>query len=1152
MKFHKSKKELFDNVECVPLKSMVCARDTNAMGSKEYCCKSAVDFAAFINTHKTSDIHLHEVIPNISCHPCYIFFDLDRWVTSNEFTAITQNEIEYINTYVANFESIFQGFVQTVYACSVKLERGINYQAWYTPSLPHAQKVSIHLKINIVMDNIASLRELVINFDKYMSSNLYVGNEDRQWFFYYREGVFTPVLDVSVYSNFRCYRTLFSSKPSTTTSLTSNPSIPCPGFSTKAEDHFVLVYENIPQTLINVSLNSHAAITINADFSKKHHVSFDASLMPVPVDNGCDNKHAEMALALINTMGHVIRHSKELHELFDTTYLNFSNQSSFLTASIYMFVLDKRCSCKCPYAGRVHKSNNSRLDYHIRDNVLKFKCMDDACHLQQQRECIVIRINKEGDTLARLCSLSSPHTLHSKQNIIDWDEVYDAPQMKSYPICALACIRGNMGASKTHVLISDFIRQHCAHPNTKCLFITYKQLLANKYHFELRDHDFVNYQDQTGSILANKVVVCLDSLWRVKNMNFDYIFLDEALSVLLHFNSSLMGKKVTTISTVFELMLLQCAHIYILDACADNTLVYDFVTYLARTKNIKPYWIWNKHVRPTNRICTAMVNTNRSVKAEASIKVAAFEKISSLILMGKTIVVSSSTKAFTEQLGAHIQQKCPEHVRHIVYNCDTNRETLLAHASNPNKEWVNYDVLIYSPTIGAGLSFETLHFDVAVCYLENSHYTPTIDFVLQQMFRVRQLKEGDMFLYINDTVKVDHSNHPVMEDQVEKWLDENVTVLHQYIKSENVHFDSPCNVVVDKEGSCGILYDRSRLSYCILKGIIANKNLSLLNFTSTLLHTLRSDYNIPCDYMTHQPTKDMILNSLEVFKDVKMSSHAVNTPFEDSLLVCTAAYQSIQEKIRCGTHVSDRERLQAWIYKAAIELWGINIQDVDEAFFNNYIGQCNAKAMRRAYATYYKIHRLKDAMVKTLDENKQDMALAMMRLKTTPDDSKLADFNIELYKTHTTEYYEKLIEGKKLMQLVLGSDVISELQYRAPGKACIKTSVLDAGFAVYASGLDADSFSRLQKVYGLNRSTFASLYKLRCNQRTWHAFIKTILAESFGMELHIESRNAHGCQIRSISIEWAHHLVDYYHPRQLHIRHRMGTHCCMTKEDDDC
>jgi hypothetical protein len=92
-------------------------------------------------------------------------------------------------------------------------------------------------------------------------------------------------------------------------------------------------------------------------------------------------------------------------------------------------------------------------------------------------------------------------------------------------------------------------------------------------------------------------------------------------------------------------------------------------------------------------------------------------------------VVCSSTKSFTELLGRFISDTM-KNKRMLVYNssrCGTSLEDV-------NNLWIHYDLLVYSPSVSAGVSFTEHHFDSLVAYLVNSRYTP-VDLSLQQLFR---------------------------------------------------------------------------------------------------------------------------------------------------------------------------------------------------------------------------------------------------------------------------------------------------------------------------------------------------------------------------------------------------------------------------------
>jgi hypothetical protein len=72
--------------------------------------------------------------------------------------------------------------------------------------------------------------------------------------------------------------------------------------------------------------------------------------------------------------------------------------------------------------------------------------------------------------------------------------------------------------------------------------------------------------------------------------------------------------------------------------------------------------------------------------------------------------------------------------------------------SRIDTEWVKHDLLIYSPSISAGVSFELPHFDSLVASPRQlPHDSQRVDKALQQLFRVRNLTTGDMRLFVHDT-----------------------------------------------------------------------------------------------------------------------------------------------------------------------------------------------------------------------------------------------------------------------------------------------------------------------------------------------------------------------------------------------------------------
>ncbi len=335
-------------------------------------------------------------------------------------------------------------------------------------------------------------------------------------------------------------------------------------------------------------------------------------------------------------------------------------------------------------------------------------------------------------------------SMHSLEALA-WDESYELEaRMRDYPQESLVCVRAGMGAGKTQALkrlAATF------DASIKALFVTHSRALATKLHSEFKQFGFVHYEHVVDvDIVDAKVVVCLDSLARVTTSSFSFVFLDEAVSLFLHLNSSLMGNKTGIVMSFLELAIIQAKHVYFLDACLDHTFGVSVVDFFAAQKGVSPYWIRNTYVRPTNRRVkfdvVPMAGSNAVSKDSQLTR--ATNKVLCLLREDKNVVVCSSSKAFTVRLKNFVVSARPG-TRMIVYNSDT-RESL----ENVAEYWKTCQLLIYSPTITAGVSFEDPHFDCLVAFVSNSHFAPTVDTTLQQLMRVRQLRDGDMHLYVHE------------------------------------------------------------------------------------------------------------------------------------------------------------------------------------------------------------------------------------------------------------------------------------------------------------------------------------------------------------------------------------------------------------------
>jgi hypothetical protein len=1006
--------------------------------------------------------HLYEIIPDKHYTPVYVFFDMDR-----RFDNYIIDDT-YYHVVINTFKEVFEKFMKDIYNLDIKLIEGHTFQAAYAPS---PSKFSAHVKINIKVHSLEVVENIAINLDKYMHSNSYITETQREMFYYRKsQDRLVPIIDKSVYSNFRSFRTLYSSKFKTN----APKKIPFGKSSKHILDHLVRYYPENPQSCIDVHITEK-----NIDVAMTSNIDEEGFLPHLPmkeakpsIDNSCVFIKAEFN----QYIQQMIVSSPVITTMLKQTNIRFDEVKA-LSPTIYRFILSSSCKCYCPYGERIHNSNRSMFDYNCLTGILTYRCFDEECSCVRDLKNFNKYSNKQH--FSAICILQNVDTLHCKTAMINWNEIYNLETMKEYPLEKLVCIRGNMGSAKTTILVNEFMPRYCANENTKCLFITYQILLSRKYSAMLQQLGFQSYLDMDeANITANKVIVCLDSLWRVQTTNFDFIFIDETLSVLLHFNSPLM-KHVSKVSASLEFLLYQAKYIYLLDACIDNTMTFNFVKYLCERKNIQAHWILNNYIRPSNRKCDILYNKDK--RLDNLMRMKAVDAICAILGNDGKVVVSSSTKSFTAQLESELKTRFGETKTYMVYNSDTSKSIMMEHGAKPNATWIQYDVVIYSPSISAGISFEALHFDELVCYVENSLFTPGVDLVIQQMFRVRQLKTGMMKVFMNDLEVSNESAYPIHEDVLDEYLEKNLS---------DVNYDSQV-IVTDK----GVRYDTDRISYQILKGILLNRNKSVLKFYDILVNTLQKDYNIHCTTQKLQEDKKDLERAIEMYEKWKKET-AQQVEFSSYLIINNMAYLEICNKLKRNQDVTPEEKLKKWIYDMSKNVWRIS-GEVDEYFFRNYIGEVTVKNIKNKFEVYYKMMRLEHLLFMSLEENKRNYYEKLQDILTD-------DYNIKLYRTKVKEFHKKLEIGQEVCDKVFEEGYKNKL---LAGETITFTSTsLCDNIKVFLQGKSDSEFDAIRRILSLKKETYSERKKVFEDKKLILALFRNIMSIVFDINVKTLSR----------------------------------------------
>ncbi|ALX27479.1 putative origin of replication binding protein [Golden Marseillevirus] len=268
-----------------------------------------------------------------------------------------------------------------------------------------------------------------------------------------------------------------------------------------------------------------------------------------------------------------------------------------------------------------------------------------------------------------------------------------------------------MGTGKTKALI----RYLSQFPEASVLFVTYRRSLAKELWNKLSGFSY--YEDVPGDIFMDRLVVQVDSLHRVKRIGFDIVVCDEATYML-----NRVAKYVAHTHKCWKTLkyyLKEAKESFFLDKNMNST-----VSETLQRLGIPTYTIKNTFKAHTSRTCFV---SQDFVEFKTSL-------LDDLVSGTKICFASSSKKKL------ELVCKEAETLGHSVlwYTGDGKSEDVWI------SSWDKYDLVAYSPTISAGVSYEQKHFDKMYGYF--SSRSCCAEECEQMLFRVRNVALDEMVI----------------------------------------------------------------------------------------------------------------------------------------------------------------------------------------------------------------------------------------------------------------------------------------------------------------------------------------------------------------------------------------------------------------------
>jgi hypothetical protein len=307
---------------------------------------------------------------------------------------------------------------------------------------------------------------------------------------------------------------------------------------------------------------------------------------------------------------------------------------------------------------------------------------------------------------------------------------YSAPAMASYETVPTLCVKANMGIGKTVQLV-EYIKK--LDDKANIVIISFRRTFTSE--ILRRFPAFVSYFNTKGIIKLSehpKVVVQVESLHRiVLDVPLTLMVLDESESNLSQFSSGL-NAHVLFAFDIFKHMLQSAQHVIAMDAnLSDRT------TRVLKMLRGGEYFIHNNiYKNKSDHVC-------RIIRSSIAFE----KKLLDDVKSGNKIALALNVKNMAIKYSEKIRLSYPDK-KVLLITGDTPQKEKDRIYSDVNKTLIEYDIVIYTPTMTAGVSFEQDHFDKLYGYfIAETCDGYTCD---QMMGRIRNLRKKEYVIYLRN------------------------------------------------------------------------------------------------------------------------------------------------------------------------------------------------------------------------------------------------------------------------------------------------------------------------------------------------------------------------------------------------------------------
>ncbi|MCK4967741.1 MAG: hypothetical protein KAS12_01685 [Candidatus Aenigmarchaeota archaeon] len=390
--------------------------------------------------------------------------------------------------------------------------------------------------------------------------------------------------------------------------------------------------------------------------------------------------------------------------------------------------------------------------------------------------------------------------------------IYDEPKLRKFDLVKTLYIDAQMKMGKTKALI-QFCREHFVEKSV--IIVSFRQTFSNSV--KERFGNFTLYNKINGNIdleVYRKLIIQVESLHRLiipQIGRVDLLIFDESESIFEQLGSGLLSNFSESFA-VFQWLIKFSEHFIAMDANISNR-TFNIVNHM-RHNDLEPQFNPDSQYH-CNKMSTADEDNYRFTFSLG----VWLDHLTQSIYAGDKIVIPINSINEAEVLREFIKKKFPQkNVK--LYSSKTQPSEKQLHFSNVDKYWSEYDILIYTPTISAGISFEQEHFSTIMGYFIET--SCGVEVCRQMIGRIRNVGLKKFLIYLSH-----RQNHlPTEPEKILKIITDRRNNLYRKITDKylTLEFNANNQIEIRKTDYLQIFLENTRI-----------KNLSINNFAKRFI-----------------------------------------------------------------------------------------------------------------------------------------------------------------------------------------------------------------------------------------------------------------------------------------------------------------------------